>query len=298
MAFAYADRVQETSNTTGTGPYDLAGVVLGFQTFVAGIGDTNTCYYCATNGTDWEVGYGTVTDAAPDTLSRTTIFASSNAGAAVSWPAGTKTIFCTIPAAFARTRPRRTVKTSGTSYVPPAGCHTIEVEVQGGGAGGGLCTSTGPISATGGGAGGYARKLYTVIPGTSYTYAVGAGGVSSGDGGNSTFTDGITLITGSGGIQGSDNRTSPASVSFIGGTGTNGDINISGGTGYNWVSNSLAGNGGDSVLGRGGIAAGIDNDGGAGSGFGGGGAGACAASTTDRAGGAGAPGCVIITEYY
>lgn len=98
MAFASADRVQETSTTTGTGTYDLAGAVTGFQGFVAGIGNGNTCYYCATMGADWEVGIGTVTDAATDTLARTTILQSSNSDNAVNWGAGTKTIFCTAPA--------------------------------------------------------------------------------------------------------------------------------------------------------------------------------------------------------
>lgn len=98
MAFAYANRVLETSTTTGTGTYDLAGAVVGHQTFVAGIGTANLCYYTATDGTDWEVGIGTVTDAATDTLARTTIVKSSNANAAVNWGSGTKNIFCTIPA--------------------------------------------------------------------------------------------------------------------------------------------------------------------------------------------------------
>ena len=98
MALKYADRVQETSTTTGTGTYNLAGASTGFRTFVAGIGNGNTCYYCATNGTDWEVGIATVTDASPDTLARTTIIDSSNSNAAVNWAAGTRTIFCTIPA--------------------------------------------------------------------------------------------------------------------------------------------------------------------------------------------------------
>ncbi len=98
MALVNADRVKETSVTTGVGAYDLAGAVTGFRTFVAGVATGNTCWYCATNGTDWEVGIGTVTDATPDTLSRTTILSSSNAGAAVNWGAGTKTIFCTLPA--------------------------------------------------------------------------------------------------------------------------------------------------------------------------------------------------------
>ena len=98
MAFVVADRVSETSTTTGTGTYDLAGAVTGFQTFVAGIGDNNTCPYFATMGADWEVGIGTVDDASPDTLARTTILKSSNANAAVSWAAGTKTISVGWPA--------------------------------------------------------------------------------------------------------------------------------------------------------------------------------------------------------
>lgn len=100
MALVFSDRVKETTTTTGTGTYSLDGGVVGFRTFVAGIGTTNTCYYCATDGTDWEIGLGTVTDSSPDTLSRDSILASSNAGAAVNWGAGTKTIFNCQPASI------------------------------------------------------------------------------------------------------------------------------------------------------------------------------------------------------
>jgi len=103
MALVYSDRVKETSTTTGTGTYDLAGAATGFQGFVAGIGDTNTCYYCATDGTDWEVGLGTVTDAATDTLSRDSVLASSNADAAVDWSAGSKDVFVVHPASVIST---------------------------------------------------------------------------------------------------------------------------------------------------------------------------------------------------
>ncbi len=97
MAFVHANRVSETSTTTGTGTYNLAGVsAADFQTFVAGIGTTNTCYYAAYEAAvGWEVGIGTVTDATPDTLARTRVFASSNGGAAVNWGSGTRTIICT-----------------------------------------------------------------------------------------------------------------------------------------------------------------------------------------------------------
>ena len=101
MAIATADRVKETTTTTGTGTYTLAGAVVGFQTFVAGVGNGNTCHYAITDDTNWEVGIGTVTDAGSDTLSRDTILASSNAGAAVNWGAGTRTVFVTTAAAGA-----------------------------------------------------------------------------------------------------------------------------------------------------------------------------------------------------
>ena len=102
MALVVNDRVKETSTTTGTGTFDLAGAATGFQTFVAGIGDTNTTYYAIFNqGTaEWEVGLGTVTDAATDTLARTTLISSST-GSAVSFTSGTKDVFCTLPASKA-----------------------------------------------------------------------------------------------------------------------------------------------------------------------------------------------------
>ena len=76
MAFVINDRVKETSTTTGTGTLNLAGAQTGFETFVAGIGNTNTTYYAIFNqGTaEFEVGIGTVTDATPDTLSRIQLF--------------------------------------------------------------------------------------------------------------------------------------------------------------------------------------------------------------------------------
>tara|TARA_Y100000588_G_scaffold16568_1_gene17403 strand:- start:1301 stop:2353 length:1053 start_codon:yes stop_codon:yes gene_type:complete len=96
MAFSVASRVKETTTTTGTGTINLAGAESGYQTFVAGIGDGNVTYYCIESGTAWEVGLGTVTDATPDTLSRTTILASSNSGSAITL-SGTSTVFCTQP---------------------------------------------------------------------------------------------------------------------------------------------------------------------------------------------------------
>lgn len=99
MALVVADRVQETTPTTGTGTYTLAGAKDGFQSFAA-VGDGNTTYYACTDGTDYEVGIGTYT-ASGTTLARTTIIESSNSDAAVSWSAGDKDIFVTLPASKA-----------------------------------------------------------------------------------------------------------------------------------------------------------------------------------------------------
>ncbi len=100
MALAVADRVKESTTTTGTGTVNLAGAETGFQTFVAGIGNSNTTYYAIVDGNtgDFEVGIGTVTDASPDTLSRDTILQSSNSDSAVNFGSGTKAVFCTQPA--------------------------------------------------------------------------------------------------------------------------------------------------------------------------------------------------------
>ena len=97
MALVIADRVKETTTTTGTSNLELAGAASGFQSFVSGIGTTNTTYYglIDANGA-WEIGIGTVTDASPDTLSRTTILASST-GAKLSLSSGTHTVFSTYP---------------------------------------------------------------------------------------------------------------------------------------------------------------------------------------------------------
>ena len=99
MAFQIKDRVQETTTTTGTGTLNLAGAVDSFQTFVAGVGDGNTTYYAITdgNGSAWEVGIGTVTDASPDTLARTTVLGSST-GSKISLSSASHNVFVTYPA--------------------------------------------------------------------------------------------------------------------------------------------------------------------------------------------------------
>ena len=101
MALVINDKVNETSTSTGTGTFDLDGAVTGFETFVAGIADGNTTYYAIflQGSNEWEVGLGTVTDATPDTLARTTVITSSNADSAVDF-ADTSWTSATFAAAF------------------------------------------------------------------------------------------------------------------------------------------------------------------------------------------------------
>jgi len=97
MALVLADRVKETTTTTGTGTVTLLGASTGFQSFSA-IGTGNTTYYTIAGQTtsEWEVGIGTYT-LVGTTLSRDTVLASSNSGSLVTFSAGTKDVFVTYP---------------------------------------------------------------------------------------------------------------------------------------------------------------------------------------------------------
>ena len=99
MALVINDRVKETTTTTGTGAVSLGGAVTGFEAFSAGIGNSNTTYYAIVHQTEdeFEVGLGTLDGDSSD-LTRTTVISSSNSDSAVDFAAGTKDVFCTIPA--------------------------------------------------------------------------------------------------------------------------------------------------------------------------------------------------------
>ena len=102
MALIVNDRVKETTTTTGTGDITFAGATTGFETFAAGIGNSNTTYYCITlpGSAEFEVGLGTLS-ADSSTMARTTVISSSNSDSAVNFSAGTKDVFCTLPASKA-----------------------------------------------------------------------------------------------------------------------------------------------------------------------------------------------------
>jgi hypothetical protein len=101
MTIVVADRVLETTTTSGTGTLSLSGAVAGYQSFVTGIGSGNTTYYTIYDSTAqvWEVGIGTVTSGTPNTLSRTTVLSNSSGNTSPLTLAGNAAnVFCSYPA--------------------------------------------------------------------------------------------------------------------------------------------------------------------------------------------------------
>jgi hypothetical protein len=133
MALVLADRVLETTTTTGTGTVTLAGAQTGYQSFAA-IGDGNSTYYAIVGTSQWEVGIGTYT-ASGTTLSRSTVLASSTGGSLIDFSAGSKDVFCDFPA-YAANKPIL------ESFINIASNYTITTERNG--------LSVGPVTVASG----------------------------------------------------------------------------------------------------------------------------------------------------
>lgn len=204
----------------------------------------------------------------------------------------------------------KVIFTSGTGatwLAPFSG--TFKVTVIGGGGGSGSTTGATTdyrISGAGGG-GGTSIKWYELVAGISCTYTVGgggAGGVPSGNGsagGTSSFTDGTTAISATGGAGGEFTSLNNNGAGGAGGIGSNGDLNIAGNPGGGGTiatifnNYSLTGHGGSSIIGGGGDRPDTSGNGTSGRPYGGGAGGAAALdNATSRNGGAGADGVIII----
>ena len=197
-----------------------------------------------------------------------------------------------------------------TTWICPTGVTQISIEAWGGGGAGG--GATGNPSAGGGGAGGaYIKNLtLTVTPGSSYNITVGGtklgtiGGAQNGNPSSFALTSTPTVLLinavgGDGGSVSSANNNSAAGgvaavTGNIGGTASN-IYGLAGlmGTG---TPGSRGGNGGASGGGAiGATGSTADVNGASGSTFGGGGAGGKTLTSTDRTGGNGAAGQIIIS---
>ena len=124
MSLKLADRIRETTTSTGTGTIALGGAVAGFRAFSSVLTNGDTTYYVIVNSTatEWEVGVGTYSS---NTLTRTTVLDSTNSNALVNFNPGTKAVFIAQPAG-------RAVYSDGTSIVSSDG---VAVGTTGGGTG-------------------------------------------------------------------------------------------------------------------------------------------------------------------
>jgi hypothetical protein len=116
MALVLADRVLETCTAPGTSTVSLLGAATGYRTFISTVGNGNTTYYTIADqsGANWEVGLGTVNSGSPNTLTRNTVFSSSNGGSLTNFTSGTQNVFLTYPS-------EQSVYGSGTTIVAPSG---------------------------------------------------------------------------------------------------------------------------------------------------------------------------------
>lgn len=206
------------------------------------------------------------------------------------------------------------VFTAGGTWNKPAGGKYIVIEVVGGGGGGGGSSTTDGTSGAGGGGGGFAKKQIAAgAAAATETVTVGAAGAAGsaaggtgGTGGTSSFGAHVSATGGVGGA--SRSGTTQAIDGGAGGAGASGDLNLSGengGTSYNTSASAHVhgGAGGSSQRGAGAsaldVTAGGSAAGHAGKNYGGGGGGACTqGGGSGQAGGAGAPGLVIVTTYF
>lgn len=125
MAILFADRVKDTTSTTGTGNLTLDGTPpTGYQSFNTAFGTSVSFYYACFAGSEWEVGIGHLS--AATTLVRDTILASTNSNAAVSFSAGSKTIVCDMPAYHAFRRPKRYGSTT-SSATPTINTDNVDI---------------------------------------------------------------------------------------------------------------------------------------------------------------------------
>jgi len=205
------------------------------------------------------------------------------------------------------------VFTSSGNFIVPSGVTSITVQCWGAGGGGSTITSYGARGG-GGGGGAFASSILSVSPGNIFPVAVGTGGIANTAGTNSTFN--TTSVVAAGGRGGTSNSatagaggttaSSTGTTKYAGGNGAAGGSTYSGGGGGGAGTSGAGGNsptaaagsfgtGTTQYGGNGGASVSGSNNGNTGSNYGGGGSGAVTNSTTDKTGGSGAKGQVIIS---
>ena len=232
MALVLADRVRETTNTTGTSSFALAGSVPGFRTFSSVMANSDTTYYAAvtTSGSSWEVGIGTYTTST-NTLTRSTILSSSNSGAIVSFGTGAKYVFITQPSERAVYSVGTNIVSNNGATVPNSLLANSSITINGNTVSlGGSTTITAAAP--------YALTIGTGLSGTSYN-------------GSAAVTIALNTVTTALGGTGLTSYTAGDITYYASGTtftklgiGTNGQILTSSGTAPQWTTNLTTAQGG------------------------------------------------------
>ena len=175
MAYVTADRVRDTTTTTGTGALTVSGTpASGFRTFSSVMSVSDTFYYAVQHqsANEWEVGLGTYS--ASNEITRTTVYSSSNAGSAVTFSAGTKDVFITLAAT-------KTVQVDGSGS--PVNLGTVPVASGGSG----VATLTGILKGNGTSAFTAVTAPSGALVGTTDTQTLSGKTIEAG-----TFTNGYT----------------------------------------------------------------------------------------------------------
>ena len=117
MTQSVADRVKETTTTTGTGDITLAGAATQYQSCNSAFGLNVYFQYAIVGqtGTEWETGLGYLSSST--TLVRDRVYSSSNSNALVNFSAGTKDVFCTLLAEEVITRGQMLAQSYAAAWV-------------------------------------------------------------------------------------------------------------------------------------------------------------------------------------
>jgi hypothetical protein len=251
MAFITADRVKDTSTTTGTGNITVSGSApFGYRTFSTVLSVADTFYYAiqGQSTAEWEIGVGTY--ASTNQFARTTVLASSASGSAVSFSSGTKNVFITLAAA--RTLQLKSGDTPTAGSIPYGDGSTLSYSSVGtagqvlvsGGSGSPTWSSVGTGSVTSVAVSGGTTGLTTsggpvttsgtiTIAGTLAIANGGTNGTATPTAGTIPYGTGTALAYSAAGTSGQVLTSGGAGAptwTTVTGTGTVTSVNVSGGT--------------------------------------------------------------------